>query len=151
MLLLDSAHHHAQVLRFNDYSDPKWIDGIQNGLCNLGCQAFLYLQAASKDVHQSWHFTKSNNFSSRDIGVVSLAEEGQNMMFAQTERFNIPYDHHLVVGYVDHSIEENFLGVLSEPLVRYCSECSKRSRVLSKPSRSGLHKSPDSQKQIGVW
>ena len=38
----DPAHHHAQVLRFNHYSDPKWIDGIHNGLCNLGCQAFLY-------------------------------------------------------------------------------------------------------------
>ncbi len=43
---------------------------------------------------------------------MSLAEEGQNMMFAQTEYFNVLYDHHLVRKLRRDHLKKNFLGIL---------------------------------------
>src|SRR6516165_6080641 len=112
MLLLNSAHHHAQMSRFDHNAHALGSDCTVNRISDLRCESLLYLQSTSKDVHQARNFAESNYFSIRDIRDVDLAEERQKVVFAQTEHLNILDDHHLVVSYVEHRAQQNLLRVL---------------------------------------
>jgi hypothetical protein len=57
------------------------------------------------------HFHQ-NTFPLGDISDVDLAEEQQEVVFAEAEHFNILDDHHLDVGHIEHCAEQCFLGVL---------------------------------------
>ena len=46
VLLLDPAHHHAEVSGFDDDADALWFDDFLNGFRDLGCEPLLDLQAA---------------------------------------------------------------------------------------------------------
>src|SRR6202034_1514910 len=98
MLLLNSAHHHAQVTGLDDYADALRFDHLLNGFGDLGGEALLNLQAAREEFDQAWNFAKANHFSIRDVGYVHLAEERQHMMLAEAEHFDVFDDDHLVVG-----------------------------------------------------
>src|ERR1700694_231115 len=98
VLLLNSAHHHAQMSRFNDYSDAQRIDSTLNRFSNLCCETLLHLQSTRKYVHQARHFTEPNHFPTRNISDVDLAEKRQKVMFAETKQLDILDDHHLVIS-----------------------------------------------------
>src|SRR5260370_26898164 len=54
MLFLDAAHHHAEMARFANYSDPGGIYQFLNGLGNLLREPFLDLKAACEYINQPW-------------------------------------------------------------------------------------------------
>src|SRR6516164_3388497 len=112
MLLLNSAHHHAQMSRLDHNAHTLRSDCTVNRVSDLRCESFLHLQSPRKDLHQPRNSGESNHFSIRDIRDVDLSEERQKMVFAQTEHLNILDDHHFVVSYVEHRAQQNLLRVL---------------------------------------
>ena len=50
VLLLDAAHHHAQMPGFDDDADALRFDGVLDGLGDLRGQALLDLQAAREQL-----------------------------------------------------------------------------------------------------
>src|SRR6266851_8243148 len=113
VLFFDSAHHHAQVSRFNDYAYAQRFDSLVNRFRNLCRETLLYLQPPRKYIHQARNLTEPDDFPSWNIGDVDLAEKGQQMMFAQTEHLNVLDDYHLVISYIEHRAQQGFLRVLS--------------------------------------
>src|SRR5208282_6795682 len=97
MLLLYSAHHHAEVASLDHYTDTLRLDRVLNSLGDLRGQALLNLQAAGKGFDEARDFAQADYFSVGDIGDVHLAEKGQKMMLAQAEHFNVFHDHHFVI------------------------------------------------------
>src|SRR5579883_2515825 len=53
VLLLDAAHHHAEVAGFDDHADALRRDDVLNGVGNLAGEAFLHLQAAGEDLDEA--------------------------------------------------------------------------------------------------
>ena len=97
MLLLDSTHHHAEVPSFDDDADALGRDDLLDGLRDLGRETLLNLQASREQFDQAWDFAESDHPAIGNIGYVHLAEEGQKVMLAQAEDFDVFDDDHLVV------------------------------------------------------
>src|SRR5947209_5204123 len=97
MLLLDSAHHHAEVSSFDDDANTEWFNCLLDGIGDLLSQPLLHLQAASKRVHQPRNFTQADDFAFRKIRNMHFAEEWQHVMFTQAEHLDVLDDDHLVV------------------------------------------------------
>src|SRR5271165_6026606 len=76
VLLLNSAHHHTQVLGFQNHADAKRFELLQQALSDLLGQAFLNLQATSKYINYSRYLTEANHLVSCEIPYVRLSEEG---------------------------------------------------------------------------
>ena len=112
MLLLNSAHHHAQMSRFDHNAHALRSDRPLNRISDLRCESLLHLQSTRKDVHQARNFAESNHFSIRDICDVDLAVVWEEVVLAQNKHLIVLEDHHFVVGYVEHSAQQNLLRVL---------------------------------------
>src|SRR5271163_80116 len=98
MLLLDAAHHHAQVAGLDDYGHALRFDYSLDGFGDLGGEALLNLEAAGKDFDQAWNFAEADHLAVGDVGDVYFAEERQQVVFAEAEHFDVFDDHHLIVG-----------------------------------------------------
>src|SRR5579871_1682299 len=83
VLLLDSAHRHAEVRRFDDHRDAERIDFFADRLGDLVRHSLLDLQPACEHFDEAWNLAEANHLSLRDVGDVALAEKRQQMMFAQ--------------------------------------------------------------------
>ncbi len=53
MLLFDAAHHHAEMLGFEDDGYALRVDGVGDGFAYLTGEALLDLEAASEDVDEA--------------------------------------------------------------------------------------------------
>src|SRR5664279_2484920 len=53
VLLLNSAHHHAEMFRFNHYSHAVRSDSTLNRFGNLCCETLLHLQSTRKHFYQA--------------------------------------------------------------------------------------------------
>ena len=51
VLLLDTAHLHAEVARLDDHGDAPWLQRLLNAVPDLAGQPLLDLQAAGKHIH----------------------------------------------------------------------------------------------------
>ena len=54
MLFLDTAHHHAQMPRFDDHADALRFNRVLDRFRNLRGQSLLNLQAPRKDFDQAF-------------------------------------------------------------------------------------------------
>src|SRR6266849_3860984 len=97
MLLLHPAHLHAQVPRLNDHSDSLRRDFVLESARDLAGHALLNLQSPRVHVHQPRHLAQANHLLARQIRHVRLAKKRQQVMLAQTEKFDVLHHHHLVV------------------------------------------------------
>jgi hypothetical protein len=111
VLLLDSAHHHAQVAGFDDNADALGFDYFLDGFGDLGGEALLNLQAAREELDEARDFAEADNTSVGDVGNVDFAEEREQVMLAETEHLDIFHDHHFVVGDGEEGAFEEGLGI----------------------------------------
>ena len=112
VLLLDAAHHHAQVPRFHHHADAQRLGGFLNRLGNLYRQPLLHLQAPREDFHQPRHFAQADHLALRNVRDVYLAEERQHVVLAQAEHLNVFNDDHLVVIDIKKRAAQHLLGIL---------------------------------------
>src|SRR5438445_5407241 len=112
VLLLDTAHHHAEVARLNDHADTLGLDDFLDSLCDLGGEALLDLQAAREEFDQPWNFAEADDFAVRNVGHVHLSEERQHVVLAEAEHLDVFDDHHFVIGNREESAFQEGFGVL---------------------------------------
>src|SRR5437660_296090 len=89
MLLFHAAHLHAEMASFDDYTHSLRSDFLLNRFRNLAGQPFLNLQTPSEHIDQTRDFAEAKHALFRQIGDVSLAEERQQVVFAEAEKFNV--------------------------------------------------------------
>src|SRR5229473_4150486 len=101
MLLLHTAHLHAEVAGFDNHADALGSDFLLDGLRDLAGQALLNLQPAREHVHDAGDLAEPQNTLVREIGDVGLAEKRQQVVFAEAEEFDVLHNDHLVVGHAE--------------------------------------------------
>src|SRR6267143_681797 len=101
MLLFHAAHLHAQMAGFDNYADTLGSDFFLDGLRDLAGHALLNLQAARKHVYHAGDLAEPQNPLVRQIGHMGLAEERQQVVFAEAEEFDVLHDNHFVVGHAE--------------------------------------------------
>jgi hypothetical protein len=111
ILLLDPAHDHAQVLCFDDDCHSTGMNLVIDRVGYLRGQAFLHLKASCEHVHEARYLTEADNTSVRYVSNVALAKERQQMVFAQAENFNIPYDDHFVVSNIEQCLVQELIRI----------------------------------------
>ena len=100
------------VLSFDDDSYPKWFDLLFNGLGDLGCQAFLYLEPAAVHFDQSGDLTYPDNFLVGKIAHMAFTEKRKQVMLAHAEEIYIGDNHHLIILNIEQCIVQQFIGIL---------------------------------------
>ena len=120
VLLLDTAHRHAQVRGFHDDSDPERTDLLPQRFGDLIREPLLYLQPARKHVHEARDLAQSNNLALGNVGDVALAEERQQVVLAQAVEVDVLHDQHLVIidreeRVVEHRVDIGGITVGQEP------------------------------------
>jgi hypothetical protein len=111
VLLLDAAHHHAEVAGFDDYGYTLWFDHSLNRFRNLCSEALLDLEAAGEEFDQARDFAEADHFAVGDVGHVHFSEEGQQVMLAEAEHFDVFDDDHFVVGDGEERAFEQGFGI----------------------------------------
>src|SRR6266850_4535775 len=112
VLLFNAAHLHTQVACFDDHTHTLGTNFFLNGLCDLAGHALLNLQPASEHVYQAGDFAQSEHTLVRQVSDMGLAEEREQVVFAEAEELNIFHDDHLVVGDAEGGAVEKVVNVL---------------------------------------
>lgn len=113
VLLFDTPHHHAEVACLDHNADAPRLERILQRLGDLGGEALLDLKPAREGVHEARNLAQAEHLALGQVGHMAAAEEGQEMVLAQAEDFDVAHDHHLVVvhgeaGLVEQSLEVHF-------------------------------------------
>jgi hypothetical protein len=119
VLLLDTAHRHAEVRALHDHRDAQRIDLLADGLRNLVRHTLLDLEPPGEDFHQPRNLAETDHSLTRDVGDVAPAEEREQVMLAQTVEVDVLDDHHLAIidgkqGAVDHGIDVGLVAAGQE-------------------------------------
>jgi len=133
ILLLDSPHLHAEVLRFNHHAHAFWVEGIRKALGDLLGQPFLDLEPVGEHVHNAWDFAQADEFPVRDIPHMRLAEKGEQMMFAQAVELDVAHAHHFIIILLKNGAIDDGIGGGAIPL---CEEFIHGSYAVGRFSES---------------
>src|SRR6476620_7250141 len=82
VLLLDTAHHHAQVHGLDDDADAARVQDFADGLGDLIRQPFLDWKATRENLHEPRQLGETNNPARGDVSDMGLAEERQKVVLA---------------------------------------------------------------------
>src|SRR5260370_6809098 len=99
VLLLHAAHLHAEMAGFDNHANTLRSDFFLDGLRDLAGHALLNLQAARKHVYHAGDLAEPQNPLVRQIAHMGLAEERQQMVFAETEEFDVLHAYHLAAAH----------------------------------------------------
>ncbi len=91
------THHHAHVLRFDHHRDAGGVGHLLDRLGDFPGEIFLDLQAPGEHVDNPGDLRQPQHLAGWNVGDMGLADEGQQMMFAQRVQLDVLDDHHLVV------------------------------------------------------
>jgi hypothetical protein len=89
VLLLHAAHHPAEVPGLANHAHSHRVDHILNRQRHFLRDPLLNLQATRKHVYNPRNLAEADHLPLRQIGHVHLAEERQQMVFAQTEELDV--------------------------------------------------------------
>ena len=109
VLLLDAAHHHAEMNCFDDDPDPTRVQHILNGLRYLLCKPLLHLQSARKDFNYSRQLGQPDNLSIRNVRDVSLSKKRKHVVLTHRVQLNIAHNNHVFVRLVENRIAYDVL------------------------------------------
>ncbi len=90
---------------------PWGCDGFGDGVGDLRGEALLHLQAAGEDIDEARDLGEADDLAVGDVGDVRLAEEGQQVVLAEGEEFDVLDDDHLVVVDVEEGGVEDGVDV----------------------------------------
>ncbi len=108
MLLLDAAHHHAQVLRLDHHRHAQRLERLLDAVADLDRQPLLHLQPARIGIDHARDLRQADDLAVRNVGDVRLAEKRQHVMLAQRIDLDVLDDHHLLVFFLEHRRAQNF-------------------------------------------
>src|SRR5688572_10778670 len=84
VLFLHAAHGHTEVRRLHDYGDAERLRHLVNRVGDLLREALLHLEPPREHIDDSRQLRQADDPFRRQVGHVALAEERQQMMFAET-------------------------------------------------------------------
>jgi len=136
--LLNAAHDHAKMARFDDDGDALWLEHLREGERDLLGEALLDLETTSKHFGNAGEFGKADDAavgnvanvhlrvavvshvsSSTKTGRFYLASERHQMVLAQGKDLNVSHNDQLVMVLVEDGAVDNVPQVL---LVALCEE-----------------------------
>jgi hypothetical protein len=91
-----TAHHHAQVLGFDDHSYPKRAQCFLKSIANLCGEPLLHLQSTCADVNDARNLRQPRDIAVGNIGHVCLAIERDHVVLTQAVHLDVFDDHHLL-------------------------------------------------------
>src|SRR5687768_970264 len=97
VLLFDAAHRHAQVSTLADHRHAARVDRLEYRLRDLVRHALLNLQAPREHVDEPRDLAQPDDPRIRNVRDMTLAEERQQVVFAQAVEINVLDDDHLAV------------------------------------------------------
>src|SRR5712692_9221615 len=97
VLLLDPAHHHAEVGRFDHHADAAGVEHLHERIGHLVGEALLYLQPAREHLDHARDLGKAHEPTVREIRHVRLAEERQQVVLAQRVDLDVAHAHEVFV------------------------------------------------------
>src|SRR5262249_34296762 len=74
VLLLNAAHHHAEMPRLDNHADTLRLDDLLDRLGALRRQTLLNVEYARTDFKQPWNFAQAYDFAGRNVRVVHFTE-----------------------------------------------------------------------------
>src|ERR1041385_666469 len=83
ILLLDAAHDHAKMLRFNYHSHTTRVNFVINGFSDLSREALLDLESSGKHIHQTWNFAETNDTTVWNVSDMAFPEKRKQVMLAK--------------------------------------------------------------------
>jgi len=111
VLFFDAAHHHAEMAGLDDYANALRLDYFLDGFGDLSGEALLNLQTAGENFDEARNFAEADYFAVGNVGDVHFAEEGQHVVLAEAEHFDVLDDDHFVVGDGEERAFEQSFGV----------------------------------------
>src|SRR5690606_17871194 len=119
-LLLDAAHHHAQVARLRDHREALGLQHLHQRVGDLRGHPLLQLQPAREQVDDARELRQPQHALVRHVADGRLAEERQHVVLAQRVELDALDDHHLGAlggeqGAVDHGGEVGVVAGGEEP------------------------------------
>src|SRR6185295_14799597 len=112
VLLLDSAHSHAQVLGLEHDSDPKSVEFLHHSGGDLRGHALLHLQTPGVDLDQARQLREADDVVLGDIGDLRLPEERQQVVLTEREEVDVAAKDHLGVVLDEERPVDDALGIL---------------------------------------
>ena len=97
VLLLDAAHHHAQVDGLDNDAHAVRLERVLDGLRDLLRQPLLHLKSACEDIHDPRELAQPHDPTVGDVRDVCLAEERQHVVLAERVHLDVLYQDHRVV------------------------------------------------------
>ena len=111
VLFFDAAHHHAEMLRFDNNTDTFGVDWLHEGFCNLAGKALLHLQSTGEAVDETGEFADAVHFVAGDIADVTLAEKGEKMVLAHAVDLDVAHDDHVVALFGEDCLFKDLVRV----------------------------------------
>ena len=96
ILLLDAAHHHAEVLRLYDDANSLGAGLRHNSLRDLLGHALLYLEPARVHVDYARKLRDAEYLALRNVADRALAVERKHMVLAERIELDVLQYHHVV-------------------------------------------------------
>src|SRR5712692_9521939 len=138
VLLLHAAHLHAEMAGFDNHANTLWSDFFLDGLGDLAGHALLNLQAAREHVNHAGNLAEPQHTLVRQLGHVGLAEKRQQVMFAETEEFDVLHDDHFVVGHAERRAVQYMIQIQVVPTGQILERFLVTLRRLAQPFAIGI-------------
>src|SRR6185437_5354292 len=112
ILLLNTAHHHAEMICFDHDAHAARLEHALNRFGDLLGEPLLHLQAARKHLDDARELGEPYDLVVRDVRDVRLAEEGKHVMLAQRIELDVAHHDHARVLFLEHGIANDVLHAL---------------------------------------
>src|SRR5689334_4448968 len=103
MLLLDAAHHHAEMPCLADNTDTAGLHKLLQCFRYLLGQPFLNLKTTSEDIDDTRQLAQSDDLFIRQIRDVHFPEKRQQVVLAKAKKLDVFDDYHLIVFHFEQS------------------------------------------------
>ena len=123
---------------FDDYGHAQRVQGILDAVSDLFRKTLLDLQPAGIGFHDAGDFAQAGNLSLGDICHMRFADEGEHMVLAEGEEFDVLDDDHVVVGLLEEGAFDDGLPVLEIPLRKELHGLGHTFRCLLQPLACGI-------------
>src|SRR6266550_3953257 len=120
VLLLDAAHHHAEMVRLDHDTHTARLEYVHERVRHLVGESLLHLEPAGKHLDHAWDLGETDQAAVRQVGDVRPTEERQQVVLAQRVDLDVAHAHQVLVplavqGVTDH-VRDRHVVPAGEPL-----------------------------------
>jgi hypothetical protein len=110
-LLLDAAHHHAQVHGLDHHAHAGRPQHVADGAGHLLGEPLLHLQPPREHLDDARQLGEPHDAAVRDVGDVHLPDEGEHVVLAHRVEVDVAHEHHVLVLLLEHGVAHHVAHV----------------------------------------